>query len=257
MIYTALYLTSLMIDIITVSSEPDSEWRMVWYGLSFLYVCAWGTNFLWLGKLRAFASARLCPAISMEENTMTETEKALAGLDYDSRDTGVAEYQARVKRMVHEFNRLPPDDPGRSSILSELVGGYNQYVFIESGFQCVFGRNIHFKGMAMLNFNCTLLDSNIITIGDCTLIGPGCSLICTNHAVDAADRLKGVFHNRPITIGDRVWLGANVTVLPGVTIGDEAVIGAGSVVTHDIPPGVVAAGNPCRVLRSIEAGNAS
>lgn len=103
----------------------------------------------------------------------------------------------------------------------------------------------------MLNFNCTLLDSNIITIGDRTLIGPGCHIICTNHALDAEERLKGMFDNKPITIGNRVWIGGNVTILPGVTIGDDAVIGAGSVVAKDIPSGVIAVGNPCRVLRKI------
>lgn len=182
---------------------------------------------------------------------MTELEKAFHGKTYQSRDEGIMKFQLHVKRQCHEFNQTTPGDPKRSKILSELVSGYNPYVFIESGFQCVFGKNIHFKGMAMLNFNCTLLDSNIITIGDRTLIGPGCHIICTNHSIDAEERLKGAFNNQPICIGERVWIGGNVTILPGVTIGDEAVIGAGSVVTKDIPSGVVAVGNPCRVLRKI------
>ena len=184
---------------------------------------------------------------------MTELEKALSGIPYDSRDAEICEFQLGVKKACHEFNQLPPDDPKRTEILSSLVTGYNPYVFIESDFRCVFGKNIHFEGMAILNFNCTLLDSNIITIGDRTLIGPGCHIICTNHALDAKERLRGLFDNRPVGIGARVWLGANVTVLPGVTIGDEAVIGAGSVVTKDIPAGVIAVGNPCRVLREITA----
>lgn len=82
-------------------------------------------------------------------------------------------------------------------------------------------------------------------------MAPAVHIICTNHAIDADERLRGEFNNQPITIGDRVWIGGNVTILPGVTIGDEAVIGAGSVVTKDIPSGVVAVGNPCRVLRKI------
>lgn len=182
---------------------------------------------------------------------MTELEKALSGHPYNSRDEEIMEFQAQVKRACHEFNHLPPNDPKCNEILSTLVSGYNPYVFVESDFKCVFGKNIHFKGMAMLNFNCTLLDSNIITIGDRTLIGPGCHIICTNHSIDAQERLTGIFDNRPITIGDRVWIGGNVTILPGVTIGNEAVIGAGSVVTKDIPEGVIAVGNPCRVLRKI------
>jgi maltose O-acetyltransferase len=182
---------------------------------------------------------------------MTELEKALRGEPYNSQDPEVCAFQDKVKLACYEFNHKAPGDPGRNQILSELVSGYNPYVFIESDFKCVFGKNIHFKGMAILNFNCTLLDSNIITIGDRTLIGPGCHIICTNHSLDAEERLKGMFDNRPITIGNKVWIGGNVTILPGVTIGDEAVIGAGSVVTKDIPAGVVAVGNPCKVLRKI------
>lgn len=182
---------------------------------------------------------------------MKELEKALRGEPYNSRDEEITRFQSEVKMMCHTFNQLPPDSPKRSEILASLVSGYNPYVFVGSGFQCVFGKNIHFKGMAILNFNCTLLDSNIITIGDRTLIGPGCHIICTNHSIDAEERLQGKFDNRPIAIGERVWIDGNVTILPGVTIGDEAVIGAGSVVTKDIPAGVIAVGNPCRVLREI------
>lgn len=182
---------------------------------------------------------------------MTELEKALAGLEYDARDKGVTAFQADVKYKCYYLNSVAPDSSERNEIIENLVSGYNPYVFIESDFKCVFGKNIHFKGMAMINFNCTFLDSNIITIGDRTLIGPGCHLICTNHTIEIEGRLKGKFNNKPITIGDNAWLGANVTVLPGVTIGNGAVIGAGSVVTKDIPDNVIAAGNPCRVLRKI------
>lgn len=182
---------------------------------------------------------------------MTELEKALNGEDFNSRDPEIQQFQNRVKEMWHEYNHLSPNDPKKKEILKELVTGYNDYVFIEPQFKCVFGKNIHFKGMAILNFDCTLLDTKIITIGDRTLIGPGCLLICTNHSIDSEERLKGGFNNKPITIGNRVWLGANVTVCPGVTIGDNTVIGAGSVVTKDIPANVVAVGNPCKVLREI------
>lgn len=182
---------------------------------------------------------------------MTELEKALRGEPYNSRDEEIGKFQGRVKRLCFEFNHCPPGAPRQNEILAELVSGYNPYVFIEQDFHCVFGKNIRFEGMAMLNYNCTLLDSNIITIGDRTLIGPNCNIICTNHAIDADARLRGEFNNRPITIGDRVWIGANVTILPGVTIGSRAVIGAGSVVTKDIPAGVVAVGNPCRPVRTV------
>lgn len=152
--------------------------------------------------------------------------------------------------MCFEFNNTKSSDKRRTEIIKELITGYNQYVFIDSGFQCVFGKNIRFHGMAMINYNCTFLDSNFIDIGHCALIGPNCNIICTNHALNREERLKGLFCDKPVTIGENVWLGANVTVLPGVTIGKDAVI-AGSVVTKDIPGNVIAVGNPCRVLRKI------
>lgn len=182
---------------------------------------------------------------------MTELEKALCGMRYASRDPEVVQFQNNVKDLCFELGRLKPSDPQRSEIIAELLGTHNPYLRIEPGFQCTFGRNIHFKGMAMVNYNCTFLDSQPITIGDMTLIGPGSSIICTNHSVNAEERLNGLFDDKPITIGDCVWLGANVTVCPGVTIGDNSVIGAGSVVTKDVPPNVVAAGNPCRVIRPV------
>lgn len=173
---------------------------------------------------------------------MTELEKAFNGEAFNQRDQEIQEHQNKVKNMCYEYNNLRPDDEERKKeILKDLVTGYNDYLFIEPNFRCVFGKNIHFKGMAILNFDCTLLDTNIITIGDRTLIGPN----------DSEERLQGVFNNKPITIGARVWIGANVTICPGVTIGDNAVIGAGSVVTKDIPANVVAVGNPCKVLRKI------
>ena len=182
---------------------------------------------------------------------MTELEKALSGESFNRRDPEVFAFQAKVKEMIYDFNHARPNDSKRTEIIKELVTGYNPYVFIEDGFKCVFGKNIHFKGTAMINFNCTFLDSNIITIGHCALIGPGCNIICTNHVLDADERLKGGFCDKPVVIGDKTWLGANVTVLPGVTIGEGAVIGAGSVVTKDIPPYTVAVGNPCRVIKQL------
>ena len=102
-----------------------------------------------------------------------------------------------------------------------------------------------------INFGCTLLDCGQITIGNHTLLGPNVSAYSGNHSLDAAERIAGALVPKPITIGNRVWIGGGSTILSGVTIGDDSVIGAGSIVTHDIPSGVLAAGNPCRVLRKI------
>ena len=111
--------------------------------------------------------------------------------------------------------------------------------------------NITIGNDVYINFGCTLLDCGQITIGNNTLLGPNVSIYSGNHSLDAAERIAGALIPEPITIGNRVWIGGGSTVLSGVTIGDDTVIGAGSVVTHDIPSGVVAAGNPCRVLRKI------
>ena len=146
---------------------------------------------------------------------------------------------------------MKPNDPTRKRYFQELFGSYNTSITIEPGFRCTYGKNTHFKGYAYVNYDCIFLDTNLITVGDRTLIGPKCSLICTNHALDKDERMAGLFNNGPITLGDYVWLGGGVTICPGVTIGKGSVIGAGSVVTKDVPADVIAAGNPCKVIRKV------
>jgi len=182
---------------------------------------------------------------------MTELEKLFCGLPFDARNPDIVKYGEKVNDICFELNQLKPSDPTRKERFQELFGSYNLSITVEPGFRCVYGKNIHFKGYAYVNYDCIFLDTNIITIGDRTLIGPKCSLICTNHAIDKDERMAGLFNKKPITIGDYVWLGAAVVVCPGVSIGDGSIIGAGSVVTKDIPPNVVAAGSPCKVIREI------
>lgn len=138
----------------------------------------------------------------------------------------------------------------RETILSELFGTYHKLVFPGPGFRCDYGFNIHFHGLAVINYNVVMLDTSPINIGAGAFIGPGVCLACSGHAIHPSQR-DHVLTSAPITLGEKVWLGANVTVVGGVTIGDGSVIGAGSVVTKDIPAGVVAAGAPCRVIREI------
>lgn len=123
--------------------------------------------------------------------------------------------------------------------------------FIEPMFRCDYGFNIHTEGLVFINYNCVMLDTSPIYIGENAFIGPGTCLACAGHAIDAKERGMGVGTSKPITLEKDVWLGANCTVCGGVTIGQGSVIGAGSVVTKDIPPGVIAVGNPCKVLRPI------
>ncbi|MDD7682893.1 MAG: sugar O-acetyltransferase, partial [Clostridium sp.] len=123
--------------------------------------------------------------------------------------------------------------------------------FIEPSFRCDYGFNIHTHGLTFINYNCVILDTSPVNIGANVFIAPGVCIACAGHPIDAAQRNEGICTSKAITIGDDVWIGANSTVCGGVTIGKGSVIGAGSVVTKDIPEGVVAVGNPCRVLRKV------
>ena len=146
--------------------------------------------------------------------------------------------KTKAKNLLWEFNNSRPDDnKRRSEILQELLGTCSKLTFIEPVFKCDYGFNIHFDGFAFINYN--------------AFIGPGTCLTCAGHAIDAKERGMGVGTSKPITLEKDVWIGANCTVCGGVTIGQGSVIGAGSVVTKDIPPGVIAVGNPCKVLRHI------
>lgn len=160
--------------------------------------------------------------------------------------------QPRAQRLCWEFNQLRPDDAEkRAQILSELFGTWHPRAVVKPTFRCDYGFNIHFSGFALVNYNCTFLDTSPIRIGEGAFIAPGVVLACAGHAVDPAQRAEGVQTSAPITVGNNVWIGANVVVCGGVAIGDGAVIGAGSVVTRDVPAGVLAAGSPCRVIREL------
>ncbi len=145
------------------------------------------------------------------------------------------------------------DSIEKERLLRNLIGSTGRAPFVNPNFRVEFGRNIHVGDDFYANYDCVLLDGAPITIGDHVLFGPKVGLYTSNHLFDATERLNGGCQAQPITIGDQCWLAANVTVLPGVTIGAHTIIGAGSVVTHAIPTNVIAAGNPCRVIRPITA----
>lgn len=163
------------------------------------------------------------------------------------------EAQAKARRLCWKFNNSDPDDPkAQRDILMRLFGTYYSSVYLMPCFRCDFGFNIHFKGFALVNYNCVFLDTSPIHIGRSVLIGPGVVLACAGHPIHSEQRCSSALEtSEPITIEDGVWIGANSTVCGGVTIGEGSVIGAGSVVTSDIPKGVIAAGVPCKVLREI------
>lgn len=157
----------------------------------------------------------------------------------------------KSKKLQKEYNNLDFEEAGRNNpILKDLLKKSND-VHILQPFKCEFGNNISFGEGCFVNFDCIFLDTAPINIGDRVLFGPRVTLITVGHPVDAQWRNCGDMYAFPITIKNNVWIGANVTILPGVTIGENTVIGAGSVVTKDIPNNVVACGSPCRIVREI------
>lgn len=157
----------------------------------------------------------------------------------------------RAKHLCQQLNALRADQgKARQILYAELFGAANK-PYIEPDFYCDYGKNIFLGEKFYANHHCVMLDPAEIHIGNRVMFGPAVHLYTTTHPLDPAERATGKEFIAPIHIGDDCWLGGNVVVLAGVTIGASSVIGAGSVVTHSIPAGVVAVGNPCRVLRSI------
>ena len=162
------------------------------------------------------------------------------------------ELQKNAQQLCWELKQAPPcDEITTKKILSKLFGTFNEQLFVASNFHCDYGFNIHFHGMAFINYNCTILDTSPVNIGANVCIGPGVCISCAGHAIDPEERSQGITTSAPITIEDNVWIGANVTICAGVRIGKDTVIGAGSVVTKNIPAGVIALGSPCKVIRAI------
>lgn len=187
----------------------------------------------------------------------SEKEKCRQGKLYDANNDAelIAERQA-CKDVCHELNHLRPSQLAeRETLLRKLLGKTQEHFLIEQPFYCDYGYNIEIGENFYSNVNCTILDGAQVTFGDNVFIAPNCGFYTAGHPLDVAQRNAGLEYARPITVGNNVWIGAQVCVLPGVTIGDNSVIGAGSVVTKSIPPNSVAIGNPCRVVRTISAND--
>lgn len=184
---------------------------------------------------------------------MTEREKMAAGeLYHPDADPTLRSDRMRCKDLCQEFNRTRfSDTEAQEALLRMIFGRMHGACAITAPFWCDYGYNIELGDGFYANHNCVILDGAKVTIGKNVLLAPNCCLSTAGHAMDPAQRRDGLETARPITIGDNVWLGAGVLVLPGVTIGENSVVGAGSVVNRDIPAGVVAAGNPCRVIRKL------
>jgi maltose O-acetyltransferase len=179
---------------------------------------------------------------------VTARERMLAGELYHAFDAELVAARARARELLACYNAAPD-----VSLLEELFERLGSNVVLEPPFHCDYGSNISVGADFYANTGCVFLDCAHIEIGDRVLFGPNVQLYAATHPVETEARRGGLEYALPITIGDDVWLGGAVVVLPGVTIGDRAVVGAGSVVTKDVPAEVVAAGNPCRPLRELEA----
>src|SRR5262245_3672789 len=181
----------------------------------------------------------------------TEREKMLAGEFYDPLDAELVAARTRARDLCWELNATrDADEARRRSILQQLFGTGGDTVWMQPPFFCDYGSNIHLGNRVFFNFNCVVLDVCEVRIGDFTLFAPAVQILTATHPLNAELRRKREFA-KPIAIGADVWVGGGAIICPGVTIGDRAVIGAGSVVTRDIPAGMVAFGNPCRVAREI------
>lgn len=179
-------------------------------------------------------------------------ELMLSGKMYNDLTDELVKQREQTVFLTNEYNRsFGQEGVYREAILRKFLKSIGEEVHFEPNFRCEFGFNITIGNHFYANFDCIMLDANTITIGDHVLIGPRVGLYTANHAIDAGERIAGGCYARPIVIGDGVWVGGNVDIMGGVAIGENSIIGAGSVVTKSIPSNVIAAGTPCRVIREI------
>lgn len=183
---------------------------------------------------------------------MTEKEKFLAGKPYNGKDRELSDDRANAKRLCMEFNASTYNDyKKKERLLDRLLAFKGENIWIEPNFFCDYGYNIFIGDNFYANHNCVILDCAEIHFGDNVFIGPNCGFYTAKHPIDAEQRNSGIETAEEIHIGSNVWIGGNVCVMPGAVIGDNVVIGGGSVVVNEIPSGVVAVGNPCKPIRNI------
>ena len=183
---------------------------------------------------------------------MTEWEKMQQGIIYNDFDEDLFKRRIEAKKLFRMYNKTDDEEVNlRNDITKKLFKKVGKNVWIEPDFRCEFGKNIIIEDDVYINFGCVILDCAEVIIGSHTLIGPNVGLYSVNHSIDAEERINGGCIGKPINIGKNVWLGGDVKVLAGVSIGDNTIIGTGSIVTHDIPSNVIAVGNPCKVIREI------
>jgi len=182
----------------------------------------------------------------------SEKDRMLRGEPYLANDPALLEERKRCRLACERFNATSfADTATRRAILTELLGGLGDDAEVMAPFECDYGYHITVGARTFINYGAVVLDGAEVTIGDDVQIGPGVQLITATHPLDPVERRRGAETAKPVTLGDGAWLATGVIVLPGVNIGAETVVGAGSVVTKDLPAGSLCYGNPCRVIREI------
>jgi maltose O-acetyltransferase len=181
----------------------------------------------------------------------TEKEKMLAGETYNCLDPDLETERQRAKELLRRYNLIEAVSE-RQIILQQLLGGIGQNSIIEPPFYCSYGQNIHIGAHVYLNVSCTILDCNEVRIGHHVMMGPAVQIYTAAHLLQAEARIQGLEVATPIVIEDNVWIGGGAILLPGVRIGRNAVVGAGAVVSRNVPANAVVVGNPARVIREIE-----
>jgi maltose O-acetyltransferase len=183
---------------------------------------------------------------------MTEKQKMLAGELYIANGEELTAERQNARRLTRLYNLTAEDEQScRTKLIKEMFGAVGENVYIEPTFRCDYGYNIKAGNEFYANFDCVILDVCEVNIGNNVFFGPRVNIYTAAHPLETEARNSFLEYGKPVNIGDGVWIGGGAIILPGVTIGSGSVIGAGSVVTKDIPPGVVAAGNPCKVLKQI------
>jgi maltose O-acetyltransferase len=182
----------------------------------------------------------------------TEKDRMLAGELYNPLDNELVQERLKARLLLKKLNDSREDETEeRLSILEELIPGAGPGLWLQPPFYCDYGSNIKIGEKVFFNFNCVILDVAEVVIGSRTMFGPNVQIYAATHPMNHSERASGLEYGKSITIGDDVWVGGSAVICPGVNIGDRSIIGAGSVVTRDIPADVFAGGNPCRVIRSL------
>jgi maltose O-acetyltransferase len=183
---------------------------------------------------------------------MNQKERMLAGLPYKAWMDGLSEERMANKLKIYEYNLCRPDKQEElEQRLRSILGKVGKNVWIETPFHCDYGKHIEVGDNFFANYNCTILDVGRVIIGNNVMFAPNVSIYTAGHPVHPESRNSGYEYGIGITIGDNVWIGGNVVINPGVHIGNNVVVGSGSVVTRDIPDNMIAAGNPCKIVRQI------